>query len=95
MIEPEKLRKEKVNEITSKEVKNVMDNFVTQTLAENVAGFAAGDVVNATADALAGDWLTVEGFALWMSDKVGGGNETVQTLMFLTTTFAVLELGIY
>ena len=93
MIDPEKLKKEKVNEITSKEVKHVMDNFVTQTLAENVAGFSAEDVVNATTDALAGDWLNVEGFALWMSDKVSRGNETVQTLVFLTATFAVLELG--
>ena len=69
-----------------------MDNFVSQTIAENVAGFAKGDVINAPLMAF-GDSFNVEGFALWIATKVGRKNETVQTLMFLTSTFAVLELG--
>ena len=93
MIDPEKLQKEKVNEITSAEAKHVLDNFVTESAAETLASFASHDAIGATVDALGDTNLSVEGFAIWMSKKVGGRNETVNSIMFLTTTFAVLEIG--
>ena len=71
----------------------MMDNFVTESAAETLASLASHDVVHDTFDALGDTELSVEGFAMWMSKKVGGRYETMQSIMFLTTTFAVLEVG--
>ena len=37
MIEPDKLQKEKVNEITSEEVKKTMDNFVDKSKQDDAS----------------------------------------------------------
>ena len=87
MIDPEKLHEEGVGDITITEVRHTLDNFISQTVAENVA-----DVI--AKGGLTGECLTVEGFALWISDKLGGKTETGQTFTFLTSNIAVLELGI-
>ena len=80
------LEKENLGDITITEVRHTLDNYITQTLTENAANVIG-------AGGFTGDLLTVEGFALWMSDKLGGKNETGETFIFLTSNIAVLELG--
>ena len=129
MIDPEKLEEEKIDKITSTEVRHTLDNFFTQVVTENVANIAgAGRVVNlekrhkwpkslalfnlfiftflyhgkslaskftiVASGSFTGDWLSVDGLVLWMTDKVGGRTETGQTVSYLFTTFAILELGL-
>ena len=86
MIEPDKLEKENLGDITITEVRHTLDNYITQTLVENAANVIG-------AGGFAGDFLTPEGFALWLSDKFGRKNETGETFTFLTSNIAVLELG--
>ena len=89
-----KLEPERIHEVTSKEASDFLDNWFVATVADETKEYLIE--VN---DGLAGatgsreEFIDPQSFSLWVSNKAGKKNDTLGSIAYIFSTFAVMEIA--
>ena len=87
-----KLEPERIHEVTSKEASDFLDNWVVSTVADETKEHLI-EVNEGLAGASGEEFIDPQSFSLWVSNKVGKKNDTLGSIAYIFSTFAVMEIA--